>query len=187
MLHHKKNQNGFALLMSLIVVSVVISIGLTLLDLTIKQLKLSTGSKDSENSFHAANAGVECARFWRLSQATDFENGTPVAVSCFGEAAVPTTVTNRGVGINQHDFQITWSSGTRCSRVSMIVFSSDPSAPLPGITLVGVPALIPGYPDPTKTCAPGGKCTILSVQGYNRSCAASTQVGTIQREVLLEL
>ena len=51
--------------MSLIVVSVVISIGLVVLDLTLKQLRLSTNSKDSETAFHATNAAMECARYWR--------------------------------------------------------------------------------------------------------------------------
>ena len=64
--------------MSLIVVSVVISIGLVVLDLTLKQLRLSTNSKDSETAFHAANAAMECARYWRNEKNDDFV----VEVSC---------------------------------------------------------------------------------------------------------
>jgi len=183
---HKIRQEGFALLMTLIVVSVVISVGLTLLDLTIKQLKLSSGSKDSENSFHAANAGVECARYWRLTQEVSFETGVAVPVTCFGQAPVITTVQTLASGIYKYDFQITWSNSTRCSKISMITLSSDPSS-LASSTLNNVPTYIPGYPFVRKECAPGGRCTIISAQGYNRSCGTINQIGTIQREVLLEL
>lgn len=188
MTHHKK-QSGFALLMTLIVVSVVITIGLTLIDLTLKQLKLSTNSKDSESSFHAANAGVECARYWRLKEKAKFESVPPdvVPVVCFGQSAVNTTVSGAlSTGVYQHDFEISWSGATRCSKVRMITFSSNPSdAPT---TLINIPTLyIPGYPTNSKTCNPGGRCTIISVQGYNKACTQITQLGTIQREVLLEL
>src|SRR6056297_3030355 len=65
MADNTQSQSGFALLVSLIVVSVVVSVGLVLLDVTIKQLRLSSNSTDSEIAFHAANAGMECAQFWR--------------------------------------------------------------------------------------------------------------------------
>ncbi|MFW6210467.1 MAG: hypothetical protein ACOC4E_03185, partial [Patescibacteria group bacterium] len=55
--------SGFALLITLLVVGVVLAVGAVLLDLTIKQVQLSSTAKDSEIAFHAANAGMECARF----------------------------------------------------------------------------------------------------------------------------
>ncbi len=92
MIHHNSKKQGFALLMALIVVSVVISIGLSVLDLTLKQVRLSTNSKDSEIVFHAANAGLECARYWLNKRYFDIENGVPIGSgspvipppTCFG-------------------------------------------------------------------------------------------------------
>lgn len=192
---HHKQQSGFALLMTLIVVSVVITIGLSLIDLTIKQLKLSTNSKDSESSFHAANAGVECARYWRLKEDVKFETVPPdpngISITCFDSSAVTTQVSEElSTGVYQHEFEIGWSkdasnNDTRCSKVNMITFSSDPSQSATSLT--DVPSYIPGYPSNSKTCSPGGRCTIISVQGYNKPCGQTNQVGTIQREVLLEL
>ena len=60
--HYKENsQSGFALLMTLVVVSVIISIGVSVLDLSVKQVRLSTNAKESEAAFHAANAAAYAA------------------------------------------------------------------------------------------------------------------------------
>ncbi len=193
MLPTNRQQSGFVLVLTLIVVSVVVSIGMTLLDLTIKQLRLGTGSKDSESAFHAASAGVECIRYWRLASSTEFEEGggSLVPIACFGQPAVnPTEIPIAGVGtedIYQYEFQISWgdAAAPRCSEITMITLSSDPTSS--GVTLTGIPALIPGYPASDKVCQPGGRCTIVSAKGYNKSCATISQVGSVQREVLLEL
>lgn len=189
-------REGFALLISLIVVSVVISVALTLLDLTLKQLQLSSGFRDSESAFHAANAGMECARYWRRQHSSDFEDGTETgaSITCFGQAVTPFTVVDTlGTGIYRYDFTMPWpetaADPLRCSQVTMITMSSDPIDP--PVTLNNVKLYIPGYTSGSKTCAPGGKCTILSVQGYNKACPTGAgrifPIGTIQREVLLEL
>lgn len=188
--NHNNNQSGFALLMALIVVSVVISVGLSLLDLTIKQLRLSTGAKDSESAFHAANAGVECLRYWRLAYSADFEsgNGTSVPMNCFnGNSGTITTNVISAPHIYKYYIKIDWGGGrNRCSEITFITMSTDPTEP--AITLSNVPSYIPGYPyGDTKTCVPGGKCTIASVRGYNQPCSAIGKVGVVQREVLLEL
>jgi hypothetical protein len=180
-MRHNNNviqSSGFALLITLIVVSVVISIGITLLDLTIKQLRLSTGSKDSESSFHAANAGVECVRSWR------------VPVTCFGSTVSTVTIDDIGEAgkpVYLYEFEVTWgaSSLQRCSKVSMITIS--PPSEGVSYTLASVDNYLLSYPEGDKICEPGGRCTIISVEGYNRQCSGINQIGTIQREVLLEL
>ena len=196
-MYHKHAQPpaGFALLITLIVVSVVVSIGLTLLDLTIKQIRLSSGSKDSEIAFHAANAGVECARYWRRVEQDDFETGATASLGCFGQGNINVASIDRGGGtddVYEYNFQFTGGSlNDRCSVVKMITISSDPNATPDvngfAVVLANVPALIPGYPETSKGCQPGGRCTIISSQGYNKSCGNINIIGTVQREVLLEL
>jgi hypothetical protein len=199
MLNRKSAQSGFALLMTLVVVSAVISIGLTLLELTIKQLRLSTGSKDSESAFHAANAGVECLRYWRLANAGDFETGamsaasSSVPMTCFGAAVQRPDIVDLTPAspelIFQYDVQFSWgaSGAERCSKIRFVTLSSDPTSA--GVTLLNVPSYIPSYPETDKVCPPGGRCTIASVQGFNQSCSivGSGSLGIVQREVLLEL
>jgi len=189
-------ESGFALLMTLIVVTVVISIGLTLLDLSVKQIRLSTNAKDSEIAFHAAYAGMECARYVRRINSAAMERGDVINPSCFSG----TLFTNNKIDIpdNQitgdgvaylYNYSITWEDGAHCSQVTALVASS--TARMGGMTIDGLnnttSALVPGYPDgDTKTCGEGEQCTILSVRGYNKPCDEITGYGVVQREVLLQ-
>lgn len=184
---YNKPQNGFALLMSLIVVSVVVSIGLTILDLTLKQLSLSTNSKDSESAFHAANAGLECARYWREKASSTMEVGGDISPACFGVplteavSVVPATLGNAYL----YEMEANWTDSSRCSEMSTLVIVSDYVSTT---TVSGMEALVDGYPSgDVKECAPGALCTVISIRGYSRGCSQISVAGTVQREVLLEL
>jgi hypothetical protein len=200
MLVHNKKEKGFALLMALVVVSVVISISLSVLDLTIKQLRLSTNSKDSEVAFSAANAGLECARYWREFSASQIESGATIspAPTCFG--ASPNTAVSiqnhtassllvGGGTAYQYRMNFTWSpaaGSSRCSRINILVINSNNTSMS---RLGGMTTFMDGFPGSsnTKECEIGGRCTVISVQGFNRACNAVNNAGTVQREVLLEL
>jgi Tfp pilus assembly protein PilX len=188
MTHHKLLNQGFALLMSLIVVSVVVSIGLTVIDLTLKQVRLSTNSKESETAFHAANAALECARYWREENAINFEAGENISISCFGAASVnitPTAIVPDSGTASQYTFESSWGTPIRCSEVKMLLINASPTATS---TVTGMSTLILGYPyGNEKKCGPGGRCTVLSARGYSKACTDKGLTGTVQREVLLEL
>ncbi len=193
-----KNENaGFALLMTLIVVSVVISIGLSVLDLSIKQVRLATNSRDSETAFHAANAGVECARFTRRVNTARMENGQSITPSCFSGALsnnnntrVTSGVTGDGE-VYKYTYDISWgtSADPRCTEVVTMVATATAmvgGASGSGLTTNSMRTHIPGYTSDSWSCAAGERCTVLSVQGYNRACTASYGFGTVEREVLLQ-
>lgn len=185
-----QRSQGFALLMSLIVVSVVISIGLTVLDLSIKQVRLATNARDSETSFHAANAGVECGRYTRRINTAQMEAGQAITPSCFGATVsdnARSTVSSTGNGqVYRYTYNLSWggASEPRCSEVITMVAVA--TAPGSGLTVNNMNTHVPGFTSNTWTCAAGERCTALSVRGYNRACAASYGFGTVEREVLLQ-
>ena len=89
MTDHKNKQfkeEGFALLLTIIVVGVLLSIGLAVLDLTVKQVQLSSNAKDSELAFQAANAGMECARRVRRDLGDRMLSNQSIDPQCFGVA-----------------------------------------------------------------------------------------------------
>ena len=185
----KNSESGFALLMTLIVVTVVISIGLSVLDLSIKQIRLSTNARDSEIAFHAANAGMECARFWRRSGSDEMETGQSFPISCFSNTVTPTPVEvmNTADGeVYRYDYALSWGEfAPRCSQITTLVASSSVLGS--GLVIPNMTTLVPGYPGGnTKTCEAGERCTVISVRGYNKACASVSQYGTVQREVLLQ-
>lgn len=209
MIHHNnqyKTQAGFALLITLLVISVVIAVMLAIVELSLKQLALSVNSTGSEIAFQAANAGLECARFIRRSQSIKFET-TPfdtMKFQCFGKNKSP-VVSNVDVATNQvnpltggtgtvyrYQVDLDWGGGTgaRCSEVDMVAIVMDITSPANGVLgSAGANTLrniFPNYTSDTKACSPGSRCTIASVIGYNSSCANKRAVGTLRREILLE-
>lgn len=200
MAHNKtvqsNRQSGFALLMSLIVVGVLISIGLTVLELSIKQVQLSTNARDSEIAFHAANAGMECARYWRRAASSTMESGGTLNTNCFGVAAsdAPTVISSGVTGFDGvaapsgavllYEYSFTWGdAGDRCTEVTNLVASST----LPnGLKIFNMPTHIPGFTSASTTCEAGARCSVISVRGYNKPCTGVNNFGTVQREVLLQ-
>lgn len=190
-----QKEHGFALLITLIVVGVVISVGLTVLDLSIKQVRLSTNAKESEIAFHAANAGMECARYWRRVDATDMETFQDITPSCFSgalsnyaKADLAGDVTGDGVSY-LYNYDFTWggTGAERCTRVVTMVASTTVTGV--GATTSNMTAYVPGFPpeeNDEKYCEPGARCTVISVRGYNKPCSSVGGYGTVEREVLLQ-
>lgn len=194
MVNKRTQQNdGFALLLTLLVVTVLISIGVSILSLSITQVRLASNARDSEVAFHAANAGLECALYWRRVKATQMESGSNIRpMGCFGDNTPDnysqTQITSGVTGGNvyRYRYQFEWGTPVRCTQIDTIVGSSALSGS--GLTIPNMRNYIAGYPgNNTKQCDPGTKCSVISVQGYNKPCSAVNDYGTVQREVLLQL
>lgn len=191
------NQSGFALLMTIIVVSIMLAIGLTILDVSIKTLALSTNAVQSEIAFHAANAGMECVRYWRDDddERVNFITGNDVDITCFGQS--PITVTedgsvsniNGGSGeVYTYQFELTHGTPLRCSQATVVVLNSGDSSNLAGIDDSVATNFFP-WNKGVKECPEFGDCTLAYVRGYNTTCAnvAPGSGGEfIQRELLLQ-
>ena len=207
--HHKqytKSDTGFALLITLLAIGVVLSVMLTIVELTLKQLSLSVDSTGSEIAFHTANAGLECARYSRRSDANAYET-TPfntMRFPCFGKNTTPSVTTvdpatnsvaalapsNTGT-VRRYQASIDWGGATpRCSDINMVTMVMNINASGNGIIgAAGVNTLkniFPNYGFDTKTCEPGGRCTIVAVTGYNSTCTNKDNPDTLRREILLE-
>jgi hypothetical protein len=55
---------GFTLLISLILTSVTLALGVALLDVAYKQILLSSSAKQSQYAFYSADATLECVLYW---------------------------------------------------------------------------------------------------------------------------
>lgn len=176
------NHQGFALLLTLMVVSVVLSIGLTLLNITIKQLTLSVTGRESEIAFHIAGAMLECTLLHRQrpSTASEFEDGTGPDMLCGTVTSSDTDIGNDTAVANgrvyHHDYQFNYSSGRgACGEVSMYVL--DASADTGDVTTT-----FSGEGLADATCASGNTCTVAFARGFNRDCGNLSSLRTVQRE-----
>src|SRR3989344_8858864 len=58
------NQNGVAILFAILLVSIVLTVGLTLFDITWRQLLLSSFGQESQFAFYAADSARNCIRHY---------------------------------------------------------------------------------------------------------------------------
>lgn len=61
-----KNNNGFALLFSVLVSSLLLTIGLSIFNIALKELSISTATKQSIHAFYAAESGRQYALYTDL-------------------------------------------------------------------------------------------------------------------------
>lgn len=98
-----KKQLGFAMLYASLIGSLVLAIGLAILNVTIKQITLASAGRESQHAFYAADTGIECAFYLergggndacgdgvfgnaeRLSYCQTDSGGNPVTYSCAGQ------------------------------------------------------------------------------------------------------
>ena len=64
--HTNKTNRGIALLISITIASLVLVVGLGILNLATKEIILSVYSKESGKAFYAADTGIECAMLWDI-------------------------------------------------------------------------------------------------------------------------
>jgi len=76
-------QNGIALLLSIILSAVFLTVALGVVDIALKELNFSSSAKDTSNAFFAADSGVECALYNDKSDKTVFLDGKEQTISCF--------------------------------------------------------------------------------------------------------
>ena len=179
---YQTQQRGFALLLSLIISSIALAIGLSMLHITLKQLTLGSTTRGSEIAFQAANAGMECLRYTRNLETLDFVAGdSSVPLSCLG-ASGNFTFDGSASPVYRYTYPtLNWNTSDGNVCIDMELFVVDASgAPPAGITHT--------FPNSgNKTCSSGDVCTYGFVRGYNRSCGEiAGSIFTVQRELTAE-
>lgn len=150
----KKTQQGFALLIAVIFMSVMLAFGLALGSLSYKQQVLASSAVQSQYAFYAADAGLECALY-----ADQRENrfayppsapSSPPAMTCDNSSPISSSFSytaSQFVVLNR----ISLDSNKRCVDVTVYKYS----APQP----------------------PNNVTTYIFSQGYDVSCSTVASPG----------
>lgn len=185
-------QSGFALLLAIVVASIVLAIGLTMLNLTVKQLTLSSVVRESEISFQAATAAMECIRYSRLKNPDGYINtlsgNVAPAIDCLSSATV--NINSQSVQfssgtnyINAFKYQLDWGTGNdeRCSEIDLYTMVADSDFNY-DFANAGISVAAGTLGD--KSCSAGNVCTLAITRGYNRACSdLSGSLLTVEREI----
>jgi len=117
---HKKLKSGFAMLYAVLVASILLSIGLAIFNLTIKELLLSSLGRDSQFAFYAADTGAECALYWDF-RADAFSTSTLSNIECAGVTV--NDMGGQGYGVPSV-FTIDFSPEPYCTTVSVTKYDA---------------------------------------------------------------
>lgn len=91
----RSKEKGFAILFAVLTGSVLLSIGISIFNLTVKELILSSSGRESQFAFYAADTGAECALYWDINAfevfatSTSNNNPNPAAQSCVDSIGAP--------------------------------------------------------------------------------------------------
>jgi len=120
-----KQNSGFVIFYAVFITTVVLIVGVSLMNIMTKQLVLSSISRNAKISYYAALSGRNCAEFWKTVQQANGNNPTyfggklfddtwasdptPSTITCFNNGFVDlpsdqTIVTDLGGGIFETSF-----------------------------------------------------------------------------------
>lgn len=190
---YQSDQRGIALLITLLIMTVLLGVSASLLNITLKQYRFSSIGLQSEVAFQAANAGMECLLYHDFlaypASKFDVPSGSGIAresgVLCMNTSSNDLYIAgNAGLGIvadaqansgEEQRFQFSWGTGSNqvCSDVSVYKYFH-----------ATVAQDMVGSLGRTLMCAAGATCTVIKSRGYNTSCANITQPRTIERELI---
>ena len=126
-------KKGFALLLSLIVTSILLVVGLGVSDVAFREIQLSSFGNQSEIAFYAAETGLECGLYWDKAMMPSLTNdgddsndndpsvfvsgsSIPLPFSCLGiDISPPSLITSLG-GIVEFDLG---SGNAPCVKVTV--------------------------------------------------------------------
>jgi hypothetical protein len=85
-LDNKKNKKGFAMLFAVLTASLLVTIGMSIFNVSLKELMISTSVRDSQTSYYASQSAYECFKYWQLFDTRGAFS--PYTFDAFGEATL---------------------------------------------------------------------------------------------------
>ena len=121
---------GYTLLFAVLVASVVLAIGISILTISKKEFLLSASARESTSAFYAADSGLECAVY----HVDNFSTTTPevASVNCakqtLSQPAGTITYTALPGGEGQFTFDLKMPNGYACAAVTAkLAYQNVPS------------------------------------------------------------
>lgn len=109
---------GYTLLFAVLVSALVLSVGISILNISKKEFLLASSARESITAFYAADSGLECAKYYDDKGSFDEAPPTPlVDIECaLTSAAVVTPITS--TSLRSYKFQIQINSSA-CAIITV--------------------------------------------------------------------
>lgn len=116
------NQKGFTILLSALVASLVLTLGIAVFSVAQKQVILSSLGRSSQYAFYAADTGVECALYWDMRHEYFSTTTSGVTPACDG---TPLTF-NGSQGALPYTISFRFQPNGYCADVTVTKSATDP-------------------------------------------------------------
>jgi hypothetical protein len=110
-----RNEKGITLLIAVLTVGLLLSISLSIFNIAMKELIISSSGKDSHIAFYAADTGIECALYWDYRGAFFEESEGSIVCGDYNSAGDPNYHPYEG----RWQFTINLPNSTACALVSI--------------------------------------------------------------------
>lgn len=117
---------GFTLLIAVILSSVLVSVGLALLDISYKQVLLASTATQSQYAFYNADSALECALYWDQKY-NAFDYTSPLAAStivCGNLTVTDYAITTPSAGVKSTTFTIPCAGSGSAGTVTIMKVST---------------------------------------------------------------
>ncbi|MEK7510762.1 MAG: hypothetical protein AAB582_00800 [Patescibacteria group bacterium] len=106
-----ESPRGFTLLIAVILTSVLVSVGLALVDVTYKQLILASTAKNSQIAFYNADSALECGLYHDQRFNAFSQDVATTSITCNSATPISVTVQTSGA-LRTSTFSVPCESGT---------------------------------------------------------------------------
>lgn len=135
----QKNK-GYTALFAVLVSSLILSVGIGIINITLKEIALSASGRESQFAFYAADSATECAQYWDNKEAFVIPTTTPIipTINCFGGGVSNVAIEDdRTEEYATTTFSFTMPGTTFCGDVEVGKYLNDTTGPKTVIVAYG--------------------------------------------------
>lgn len=118
----QNKERGVALYVAITITGALVLISFAVVNLAIKQITISSSSRDSQAAFYAADSGTECALYWDVKGVgghSAFSTSTTSQISCGDISSNPGNDNITVGGVATSTFTLTFQPEPYCAIVSV--------------------------------------------------------------------
>lgn len=113
-----KNNRGYTLLFAVLVSSIVLSVGISILTISKKEFLLASSARESLSAFYAADSGLECVMYWDNTPGGEMATSSNASVTCGNTTATVSYNNSNPTSVANFDFNF-GSNNNACVIVTV--------------------------------------------------------------------
>jgi Tfp pilus assembly protein PilX len=134
-LKNNNRKKGFVMLFAVLISTLVLAVGISMISIALKQVVLSGSGRDSQYAFYVANTGAECATYWDLASSSVFRTNSNQATTDNGVKCLGMTITDTNLNatgeicndqLNNYQQWCSWVDGSSTYKTKFRISYEHP-------------------------------------------------------------